>query len=143
MKFILTRKKVIPNKQMTIILAATLPLAMTLFFFSMLPYAFGLIIYAVPLTFLAIMIIPYYKINKIREGILMHAIFSVMCYALVPMAIWIGNQMPTDDHTGTIFAGFLIALTLISLITAGGISLRVKRLSEKWNQQFDEYGELR
>ena len=135
MKFVLAKKKVIPNTQMTIILAVTVPLALTSVF-GMLPYAFGVSIYAIPLMFLAIVTIPYYKTNKIREGILMYVIFCVLNYGLNPVAAWIGNSVSTDSQSGTMFLFFLSTIILISLIIACVTSMHVKRLSVKWNQQF-------
>ncbi len=136
MKFVLSKKKVIPNTQMTIILIATVPLALTSSVHGMLPYAFGVSVYTIPLVFLAIMIIPYYKINKIREGVLMYVIFCILDYGLNPVAVWIGNRVLADGQSGTTFLIFLIAIILISLIIACVTSMRVKHLSEKWNQQF-------
>ena len=131
------KRKVNSDTQMGIVLVATIPLIVILPLFVIITHANLPIFYAASLAFLAILIIPYRKINKLREGIITFVIFSAIIYGWAPLGVEILNFL-TDELDGIFYLIHFFMIIIVSLIVASGIGLRVRKLSKKWNMQINE-----
>ena len=132
-----SKRKVNSDTHMGIILVATIPLIVILPLFVIITHATLPIFYAVSLAFLAILIIPYRRINKLREGIITFVIFSAIIYGWPPLGVEILNFL-TDGLDGIFYLIHFFMIIIVSLIVASRISLRVRRLSKKWNMQINK-----
>ena len=130
------KRKVNSDTQMGIVLVATMPLVVILPLFVIITHVNLPIFYAILLAVLAIMIIPYRKINRLREGVTTYVIFSAMIYGWAPLGVQILNFL-TPDLDGIFYLVHLMMIIIVSLIVASGIGLRVRGLSKKWNMQID------
>ena len=71
-------------------------------------------------------IIPFYRIKKTLEGVLMY----IILYPILEVSLWIIASSITIPKTdGNIFG------TIVYFVIAIIISIRLKKLSEKWNRQ--------
>ena len=132
-----SKRKVNSDTQMGIILVATIPLIVTLPLFVIITHANLPIFYAASLAFLAILIIPYRKINRLREGVKTFVIFYAIIYGWAPLGVEILNFL-TGGLDGIFYLIHFFMIIVVSLIVASGIGLRVRRLSKKWNMQINE-----